>query len=55
MSILDEITPETSQEGMIIKRALTSFEHTMRARGLERDAILGTVEGTRRHDRQRTR
>ena len=45
MSILDEIRPETSQEGTINKRALTFFGHTMRASGIERDAMLGKVQG----------
>ena len=54
-SLLDELRTETSLEGMIIKRALTFFGHTMCASGIEKDVILGKVEGTRRRGRQRTR
>ena len=54
-SVLDEIRTETSLEGMIIKRALTFFGHTVRSSGIEKDVMLGKVEGTRRHGRQRTR
>ena len=46
---------ETSLEGMIIKGALTFFEHTMRASGIEKDVMLGKVEGTRRRGGQRAR
>ena len=54
-SFLDEIRTGTSLEGMIIKRALTFFGHTMRCSGIEKDVTLGKVEGTRRRGRQRTR
>ena len=40
---------------MIAKQALTFFGHTIRARGMEKDIILGTVEGTRRRGSHRTR
>ena len=54
-SILDEIRPETSLEGLIIKRDLTFFRLIMRSSGLRKDVMLGKVERTRRHGRQRTR
>ena len=54
-SILDELRTETSLEGMIIKQALTFFGNIMRASGIEKDVMLGKVEGTRRRGRQRTR
>ena len=38
-SILDEIRPETSLEGMIVKLALTFCGHTMRACGKEKDVM----------------
>ena len=47
-SVLDEIRTETSLQDMIIKRNLTFFGHTMRASGIEKDVMLGKVEGTRR-------
>ena len=34
---------------------LKFFGHTMRASGIEKDVMLGKVEGTRRRGRQRTR
>ena len=54
-SVLDEIRTETSLEGMITKRALTFFGHTMQSSGIEKDVMLGKVEGTRRRGKQRTR
>ena len=54
-SILDELRAETSLEGMIIKQALTFFGHTMHASRIEKDVMLGKVEGTRRRGRERTR
>ena len=54
-SVLKEIKPEISLEGMIAKQALTFFGHTIRASGMEKDIMLGRVEGTRRRGRQRTR
>ena len=51
-SVLDEIRTETSLESMIFKRALTFFGYTTRSSGIEKDVILGKVEGTRRRDRQ---
>ena len=54
-SVLKEIKPEISLEGMIAKQALTFFGHTIRANGMEKDIMLGGVEGTRRRGKQRTR
>ena len=47
-SILDELRAETSLEGMIIKQALTFFDHTMRASRIEKDVMLGKVEAADR-------
>ena len=47
-SILDELRTETSLEAMIFKRGQTFFGHAMRASGIEKDVMLGKVEGTRR-------
>ena len=54
-SVLEEIKIEISLEGMTAKQALTFFGHTVRASGMEKDIMLGRVEGTRRRGRQRTR
>ena len=54
-SVLGEIKPEISLEGMIAKQALTFFGHTIRAGGMEKDIMLGRIEGTKRRGRQRTR
>ena len=53
MSILDKIRTGTSLEGMIIKRDLTFFGHTIGSSGIEKDVMLGKVEGTRRRGRQK--
>ena len=50
-SILDKIKPETSLEGMVVKRALAFFRRTMRTCRVEKDVILGKVEETRRRGR----
>ena len=54
-SILKEISPEYSLEGMMLKLKLQYFGHLMqRANSLEKTLILGTTEG-RRRGRQRMR
>ena len=40
---------------MSAKQALTFFGHTIGTSGMEKDVVLGTVEGTRKRGRQRTR
>ena len=54
-SILKEINPEYSLEGLMLKLKLQSFGHPMqRADSLEKTLILGKIEG-RRRGRQRMR
>ena len=54
-SILKEINPEYSLEGLMLKLKLQYFGHLMqRADSLEKTLLLGKVEG-RRRGRQRTR
>ena len=53
-SILKEISPEYSLEGVMLKLKLQYFGHRMRrADQLERTLTLGKTEGGRRRGRQR--
>ena len=53
-SILGEISPGCSLEGMMLKLNLQYFGHLMqRADSLEKILILGGIEGRRRRGRQR--
>ena len=55
-SILKEINPEYSLEGLMMKLKLQYFGHLMRrADSLEKTLMLGKIEGRRRRGRQRTR
>ena len=55
-SILKEINPEYSLEGLMLKVRLQSFGHLMqRADSLEKILMLGKTEGRRRRGRQRMR
>ena len=55
-SILKEINPEYSLEGLILKLMLQQFGHLMqRADSLEKTLMLGKAEGRRRRGRQRMR
>ena len=54
-SILKEITPEYSLEGLILKLKLQYFGHLMRTDSLEKTLMLGKIEGGRRRGRQRMR
>ena len=55
-SILKEINPEYSSEGLIIKWKLQYFGHLMwRANSLKKILMLGKIEGRRRGGRQRMR
>ena len=55
-SILMEINPEYSLEGLMLKLKLQSFGHVMRrADSLEKTQILGKIEGRRRRGQQRMR
>src|SRR5574341_838573 len=54
-SILKEINPEYSLEGLILKLTFQYFGHLMRrANSLEKTLLLGKIEGRRRRGRQRT-
>ena len=56
MSILKNINPEYSLEGLILKLKLQFFGHLMqRADSLEKTLILGKIGGKRRRGRQRMR
>ena len=53
-SILNEISPECSLEGLMLKLKLQYFEHLMRrADSFEKIVMLGKIEGRRRRGRQR--
>ena len=55
-SILKEITPGSSLEGLMLKLKLQYFGHLMRrADSFEKTLMLGKVEGRRRRGRQRIR
>ena len=55
-SILKEINPEYSLEGLMLKLKLQYFSHLMqRADSLEKTLMLGKIEGRRRRGRQRMR
>ena len=50
-SILKEITPECSLEGLMLKLKLQYFGHLMqRANSLEKTLMLGKIEGRRKSD-----
>ena len=55
-SIIKEINPECSLEGLILKLKLQSFGHLMqRADSFEKTLMLGKIEGRRRRGLQRMR
>ena len=55
-SILKEINPEYSLEGLMLKLKLQYFGHLMRrTESLEKTLVLGKMEGRRRRGRQRMR
>ena len=55
-SILKEISPEYSFEGLMLKLKLQYFGHLMqRTDSLEKPLVLGQTEGGRRRGRQRMR
>ena len=56
LSILKEISPEYSLEGLTLKLKLQYFVYLMRRTGLlEKTLMLGKIEGGRRRGRQRMR
>ena len=55
-SILKEISPECSLEGLMLKLKFQYFGHLMwRTDSLEKTLMLGTIDGGRRRGRQRRR
>ena len=55
-SILKEISPEYSLEGLMLKLKLQYFGHLMRrVDSFEKTLMLGKIEGGRRRGRQRMR
>ena len=56
LSILKEISPEYSLEGLMLKLKLQYFGHLMRTTdSLEKTLMLGKIEGGRRRGGQRIR
>ena len=56
LSILKEINPEYSWEGLMLKLKLQYFDHLMRRAGsLEKTLMLGKIEGRRRRGWQKMR
>ena len=51
-SILKEISPEYSLEGLMLKLKLLYFGHLMRRTDLEKTWVLGKIEGRRRRGRE---
>ena len=55
-SILKEISPEFSLEGLMLKLKLQYFGHLMgRTDSVEKTLILGEIEGRRRREQKRMR
>ena len=55
-SILKEINPEYSLEGLMLKLKLQYFGHLMRrTNSLEKTLLLGKIEGRKRREQQRMR
>ena len=55
-SILKEISPECSLEGLMLKLKLQYFGHLMqKADSLEKTLMLGKIQGRRRRGQQRMR
>ena len=55
-SILKEISPECSLEGLMLKLKLQYFGHLIqRADSFEKTLMLGKIEGRRRREQQRMR
>ena len=56
LSILKEISPECSLEGLVLKLKLQYFGHLIqRADSFVKTLMLGRIEGRRRRGRQRMR
>ena len=55
-SILEEISPEYSLEGLMLKLKCQYFGHLMqRADSIEKTLMLGKIKGKRTREQQRTR
>ena len=55
-SVIKEISPEYSLEGLMLKLKLQYFDHLMRKTdSFEKTPMLGKIEGRRRRGPQRTR
>ena len=54
-SVLKEISPEYSLEGLMLKLKLQYFGHLMRTDSLEKTLMLGKIEDRRRRGQQRMR
>ena len=54
-SILKEINPEYSLEGLMLKLKLQYYDHLMRRADSEKTPMLGRIEGRRRRGQQRMR
>ena len=54
-SILKEISPGCSLEGLMLKLKLQYFGHLMRTDSLEKTLMLGKIEGRRGRGQQRMR
>ena len=55
-SILKEISPELSLEGLLLKLKLQYFDYLMqRTNSLEKTLMLGKIEGRRKRGQQRMR
>ena len=55
-SVLKEISPEYSLEGLMLKLKLQSFDHLMRRTdSFEKTLMLGKIEGRKRRGQQRIR
>ena len=54
-SILKEISPEYSLEGLMLKLKLQYFGHLMRTDSFEKTPMLGKTNGRRRRGQQRVR
>ena len=55
-SVLEEINPECSLEGLMLKLKLQYFGHLMRrANSLEKTLMLGKIKGRRRRGQERMR
>ena len=52
LSILKEISPEYSLEGLMLKLKLQYFRHMMRTDSLEKTVMLGKIKGRRRRGQQ---